>query len=101
MMQNLQPVGTVDWSDGYGDSWIIQEEINEEMGETVLVSVAFGEDYIVVPDEDGDWAFVGALERDIDYFFDRTAEMAKGLDEFFILEIAGEGDRYLYTKVEE
>ena len=96
-MQNLQPVGTVDWSGDYGDPWVMQEEINEQMGDATIVNVLYGEDRLVYPTEDGEWIFVAELEQDADYFYDRTDEMGEGMDEFFVLDVAGEDGRFLFT----
>ena len=100
-MQNLQPVGTVHWSDEAGDPWFVQEELNEEMGEPLIASPLFGGERIVYPKEDGDWVFLAHLEEDESYFYDRTDEYAKESDEYFVVDIAGEDGRFLFTEGEE
>lgn len=102
MVQNLQPVGSVDWSEYGGDSWYIVEEINDLMDEPIIVNVSYGGDRIVYPEEDGDWKFIAELEREADYFFDRTDELAKQQDEYFVVNIPGDDkSRYLFTEAEE
>jgi hypothetical protein len=108
MVQNLQPVGTVEWSDNAGDPYFTSEELNgvlheenEEMNSPFVVSVLFGGDRIVYPDEDGDWTFLAQFEEDESYFYDRTDEFARESDEYFVVDIAGADGRFLFVENEE